>query len=149
MRSTVRAGAAGITAVLALPAAGAAQPGALDPQCAALASVGDRPLQDACQKSVNIFALVAPQLGPGIAGGNALLGSGAALAHLPVVVLAGEVGRASGGRVTRTFNTFDGQNDRARRRDLLRGGRAAAVLTRIPAPGRTRVRLLRCVRGWS
>ncbi|HZF67726.1 MAG TPA: hypothetical protein VEZ47_06800 [Gemmatirosa sp.] len=68
-----------IAAALALPAGAAAQPGALDPQCAALTSVVDRPLQDACQKSVDIFALVASQLGPGIAGGNALLGSGAAL----------------------------------------------------------------------
>jgi hypothetical protein len=67
-------------ATLALPAAVAsAQPGGLDPQCAALTSVVDRLLQDACQKSVDIFALVAPQLGPGVAGGNALLGSGAAL----------------------------------------------------------------------
>ena len=67
-------------AALATPGAPArAQSGSLDPQCAALASAVQRPLQDACQKSVDVFDLVAPQLGPGIAGGNALLGSGAAL----------------------------------------------------------------------
>ena len=79
MRSTARVRAAGLAAALALPAAAAAQPGGIDPQCAALTSVVNRLLQDACQKSVDIFALVAPQLGPGIAGGNAVLGGGAAL----------------------------------------------------------------------
>jgi|GEM_PF-307005 hypothetical protein len=122
-RNTAR-GIARVAAALALPAAAlpaAAQPGPLDPQCAALTRVVDRPLQDACQKSVDIFALVAPQLGPGIAGGNALLGSGAALgrpgrfsigaranfvrARLPVlagapVSIAGA--RAADFRVTRT-----------------------------------------------
>ena len=80
MRSTARVRAAACTAVtLALPAVGSAQPGPLDPQCAALTALLDRPLQDACQKSVDMFALVAPQLGPAVAGGNALLGSGGAL----------------------------------------------------------------------
>ena len=67
---------------LAIPSVAAAQNGALDPQCAALVGLLDRPLQDACQKAVDIFSLVAPQLGPGIAGGNALLGSGSALGRL-------------------------------------------------------------------
>ena len=79
MLPTARVYAAWAAAALAVPSAAAAQPGALDPQCAALTGVVNRPLQDACQKSVDIFALVAPQLGPGIAGGNALLGGGAAL----------------------------------------------------------------------
>jgi hypothetical protein len=78
--------AAASVAALIAPAMAAAQattqPGALDPQCAALTSPAERPLQDACQKSVDIFDLVAPQLGPGIAGGNALLGGGAALGGL-------------------------------------------------------------------
>ncbi len=121
---TVRVHAARAAAALAFPAAGvtaAAQPGALDPQCAVLTGLVDRPLQDACQKSVDIFALVAPQVGPGVAGGNALLGGGAALgrpgrfsvgaranfvrARLPVlagtpVSIAGA--RAADYRVTRT-----------------------------------------------
>jgi hypothetical protein len=74
--------AAVLVAACALPAAAAAQSEGLDPQCAALTGVTERPLQDACQKSADIFNLVAPQLGPGIAGGNALLGSGAALGGL-------------------------------------------------------------------
>jgi hypothetical protein len=32
---------------------------------------------------------------------------------LPVVVLTGEIGRASGGATARSFNTFDGRSDRA------------------------------------
>lgn len=66
------------TLAYGVPAAATAQAG-LDPQCAALTSLVDRPLQDACQKAVDIFGLVAPQLGPGVAGGNALLGGGSAL----------------------------------------------------------------------
>jgi hypothetical protein len=79
MHPTARIHAAWAAAALALPTAATAQPGPLDPQCAALTTALERSLQDACQKSVDIFALVAPQLGPGVAGGNALLGSGAAL----------------------------------------------------------------------
>jgi hypothetical protein len=61
------------------PSTASAQAAGLDPQCAALTGLLDRPLQDACQKAVDIFGLVAPQLGPGVAGGNALLGGGSAL----------------------------------------------------------------------
>jgi hypothetical protein len=32
---------------------------------------------------------------------------------LPVVILTGEVGRAQGGRIARTYNSFDGRDDRA------------------------------------
>ena len=71
-----------LAAALAAPAAIHAQEAGLDEQCAALTGLLDRPLQDACQKSVDIFNLVAPRLGPGVAGGNALLGSGAALGGL-------------------------------------------------------------------
>jgi hypothetical protein len=78
----VAALAAALAAAPAAPAPVGAQEGGLDVQCAALTGPLDRPLQDACQKSVDIFNLVAPQLGPGIAGGNALLGSGAALGRL-------------------------------------------------------------------
>ena len=70
---------AALAAWLAAPSGAAAQEGALDPQCAALTGTLERPLQDLCQKSVDIFNLAAPQLGPGIAGGNAILGGGAAL----------------------------------------------------------------------
>jgi len=60
---------------LAAPRTAGAQPGAIDPQCAS----SPRALQDVCQKSADIFNLVAPQLGPGIAGGNANFGGEGAL----------------------------------------------------------------------
>jgi hypothetical protein len=68
-----------LLAVLAAPAA--AQQGALDPQCAGAATF----VQDACQKSADIFSVVAPQLGPGIAGGNAVFGGEGALGRLGAV----------------------------------------------------------------
>jgi hypothetical protein len=39
--------------------------------------------QDACQKAVDIFTYMAPQLGTAIAGGNTIMGSGGALGGLP------------------------------------------------------------------
>lgn len=51
-----------------------AQSGSLSRQCASAA----RPLQDACQKSTDIFDLMAPQLGTALAGGNAVIGQGGA-----------------------------------------------------------------------
>jgi hypothetical protein len=44
----------------------------LDPQCAS----GSLPLQDGCQKAIDIFNFMAPQLGVSIAGGGATLGQG-------------------------------------------------------------------------
>lgn len=65
--------AAAAAAVLAAPPA-AAQGGAVDAQCAATS----RPLQDACQKSIDLFDFMAPQLGTALAGGNAVIGEGGA-----------------------------------------------------------------------
>ena len=50
----------------------AAQSGSLDRQCAA----AQRPLQDACQKLIDLFDFMAPQLGTALAGGNPLIGQG-------------------------------------------------------------------------
>lgn len=56
----------------------AAQGGSIDQQCAAAA----RPLQDACQKSIDLFDFMAPQLGTAVAGGNAVTGQGGAYGQL-------------------------------------------------------------------
>jgi hypothetical protein len=50
----------------------------IDPRCPGLA-LTDRATQDACQKAVDIFAFMTPQLGIGLVGGNAILGTGGAL----------------------------------------------------------------------
>jgi hypothetical protein len=59
-----------------LVAAGANVAGAQSSQCAAGTT------QDACQKSVDLFQFMAPQLGTSIAGGNAQLGQGGTLGGL-------------------------------------------------------------------
>lgn len=78
-----------------------AQGGALDPSCpaapAALPAVPTRAqaeayvqtqlVRDACQKAIDIFQLLAPQLGTSVAGGNAVLGRGGALGGLGHVSL--------------------------------------------------------------
>lgn len=49
-------------------------------QCPAGASLStDRSVQDACQKSIDLFAFMAPQLGTALAGGNATLGQASTL----------------------------------------------------------------------
>lgn len=71
----------------------AAQNGALDPSCPAaptplptIPSIAQAQayyqtqlVRDACQKAIDIFQFVAPQLGTSVAGGNAVLGRGGAL----------------------------------------------------------------------
>ena len=76
--------AAATLAAVVVPSRGAAQGGAADPQCSAAA----RPLQDACQKSVDVFALVAPQLGTIVAGGNAVVGQGGAFGRVGRLTIA-------------------------------------------------------------
>jgi hypothetical protein len=65
-----------ITALVSLSSAAQAQ--GIDPRCPGLA-LPDRAAQDACQKAVDIFAFMTPQLGIGMVGGNATLGTGGAL----------------------------------------------------------------------
>ena len=81
---TARLAAAATLAAVALPSTGRAQGGAVGPQCRAAA----RPLQDACQKSVDVFALVAPQLGTIVAGGNAVVGQGGAFGRVGRLTIA-------------------------------------------------------------
>jgi hypothetical protein len=51
---------------------------AVNQQCAAAAL----PFQDACQKTVDVFTYLSPELGTAIAGGNAILGEGGTLGGL-------------------------------------------------------------------
>jgi hypothetical protein len=67
----------GAVAALAISAAGASAQG-VDPRCPGIA-IPDRAAQDACQKALDIFAFMTPQLGIGLVGGNATLGTGGAL----------------------------------------------------------------------
>src|ERR1044072_9210935 len=71
----------GMAAVLMTVVASAAQAqgGTVDPQCSAVSA----PTRDACQKAVDIFTYMAPQLGTAIAGGYTILGSGGTLGGLP------------------------------------------------------------------
>jgi hypothetical protein len=63
----------------AMAGAAQAQGATVDPQCAAAAAA----TRDACQKAVDIFTYMAPQLGTAIAGGNTIMGAGGALGGLP------------------------------------------------------------------
>jgi hypothetical protein len=76
---------AAIVAVLGAPRLAAAQGGSIDMQCvrpgASLAA------QDACQKAIDIFQFMAPQLGLSVAGGSAVLGESGSLGGFPRVSL--------------------------------------------------------------
>lgn len=54
------------------------QGGTIDPQCRA-GTTQERATQDACQKALDLFTYLAPQLGAAIAGGNAVSGEHSAL----------------------------------------------------------------------
>jgi hypothetical protein len=62
--------------LLAAPVALTAQ--GIDPRCPG-GGVTNTVAQDACQKAIDIFAFMTPQLGIGLVGGNATLGTGGAL----------------------------------------------------------------------
>ncbi len=66
------------TALLVAGSTAGAQ--AVDPQCQ---NVGQSELRDGCQKAIDIFNYMAPQLGTVIAGGNATLGQGGTLGGFP------------------------------------------------------------------
>jgi hypothetical protein len=63
-----------------------AQGAAIDPQCGT-ATANARITQDACQKAIDIFQFMAPQLGAMLTGGNAVLGEHSALRGLGRVSL--------------------------------------------------------------
>lgn len=57
------------------------QSGSIDPQCGA-ATLQQRATQDACQKALDTFQYLAPQLGIAVTGGSATLGQGTAFGAL-------------------------------------------------------------------
>src|SRR5215831_258753 len=61
-------------------------------------SLSEQTTQDACQKAVDIFAFMTPQLGIGLVGGNATLGATSALGGLGKFSV-GVRGNATQGRV--------------------------------------------------
>lgn len=71
-----RSGALVALSLVGVPALVSAQ--SIDPRCPGIA-LPDRAAQDACQKAIDIFAFMTPQLGIGLVGGNATLGTGGAL----------------------------------------------------------------------
>src|SRR3954468_2479499 len=97
---TVRAVVAlsSLAVALAVPAALRAQ--GIDPSCPGLA-LPDRATQDACQKAVDIFAFMTPQLGIGLVGGNATLGATRALGGIGHFSI-GVRGNATRGRCRRS-----------------------------------------------
>src|SRR5687768_829426 len=67
-----------LTGVGAVTTQPLAAQGGINSRCPGV-SLADRAAQDACQKAIDIFAFMAPQLGIGLVGGNATLGTGGAL----------------------------------------------------------------------
>ncbi|MFN8572810.1 MAG: hypothetical protein U0132_12250 [Gemmatimonadaceae bacterium] len=57
------------------------QGGSIDPQCVS-GSLSERATQDACQKAVDLFHFMAPQLGASLIGGNVVAGESGALGGL-------------------------------------------------------------------
>lgn len=66
-----------VVGAIAAPATRASAQG-IDPRCPAV-TLQERAAQDACQKAIDIFGFMTPQLGIGLVGGNATLGTGGAL----------------------------------------------------------------------
>lgn len=89
-----------VGAIAALPANAHAQ--GIDPRCPGI-GLQDRAAQDACQKAIDIFAFMTPQLGIGLVGGNATLGTGGALGG-PGRFSIGVRGNAIQGRVPQVAN---------------------------------------------
>ena len=87
-------------ALLVLSLAGApgiASAQGIDSRCPA-GSLNEQTTQDACQKAVDIFAFMTPQLGIGLVGGNATLGATSALGGIGHFSI-GVRGNATRGRV--------------------------------------------------
>ena len=78
MPFTALTSALALTLVPVVAPAPLAAQGGIDPRCPAVA-LTDRAAQDACQKAIDIFAFMTPQLGVSLVGGNATLGTGGAL----------------------------------------------------------------------
>jgi hypothetical protein len=88
----------GALLVLSLAGApGVALSQGIDTRCPA-GSLNEQTTQDACQKAVDIFAFMTPQLGIGLVGGNATLGATSALGGIGHFSI-GVRGNATRGRV--------------------------------------------------
>jgi hypothetical protein len=74
---TVRIQGAALAALMLTAAVAGAQ-GSIDPQCRS-GTLQERATQDACQKALDLFGFLAPQLGVAIAGGNAASGEHSSL----------------------------------------------------------------------
>lgn len=75
-----------------------AQGGGIDQQCNKVPAglpPGYNPTQDACQKAVDVFNYLAPQLGVIIAGGNATLGVGGTIGGLGHIYISGRANLVS------------------------------------------------------
>lgn len=72
-----------VASVLLCSTAPLAAQSSVNPQCSAVVT------QDACQKAIDVFQYVAPQLGTIIAGGNATLGVGGTLGGLGHIYVSG------------------------------------------------------------
>jgi hypothetical protein len=83
IRSLVVAPLLAASALLCSVGSLAAQQRSVDPQCSAILT------QDACQKAIDVFQYLAPQLGVVIAGGNATLGVGGTLGGLGRIYISG------------------------------------------------------------
>lgn len=81
LQPILAASASAVLAVLAAAPLAAQRP--IDPQCSAVTT------QDACQKAIDIFQYLAPQLGVVIAGGNATLGVGGTVGGLGHIYISG------------------------------------------------------------
>jgi len=89
-----------LVALAGVPALVSAQ--GIDSRCPGV-SITERTTQDACQKAVDIFAFMTPQLGIGLVGGNATLGAGSALGGIGHFSI-GLRGNATRGRVPQVAN---------------------------------------------
>ncbi|HTK54720.1 MAG TPA: hypothetical protein VL308_22665 [Gemmatimonadaceae bacterium] len=94
LRFTVT-GAVAVLSLAGAPAIASAQ--GIDTRCPG-GSLTEQTTQDACQKAVDIFAFMTPQLGIGLVGGNATLGATSALGGIGHFSI-GVRGNATRGRV--------------------------------------------------
>lgn len=88
-------GATGLVlGAIAFASPASAQGGGIDPQCTPGTVTGGIPnqqaaVQDACQKAMDLFQYMAPQLGVTIAGGNATIGVGGTIGGLGHIYVSG------------------------------------------------------------
>lgn len=101
-------GTARLVAVMGWASPATAQSGTVDPRCAA-AGPSQLVTQDACQKAVDLFRFMAPQLGVAVVGGNPVLGLSGSLGGLGHVSL-GVRANAVSGRLPRASQVSLGQS---------------------------------------